>query len=84
MHGLSQVGQGTQTQLKCKKKLVYFENDHFSFSMDYYRWHILHWPWNINPTKLQQKTCAFRKWQFQVFVGLSLAYITLTEEHKAN
>ena len=36
------------------------------------------------PTKLLQKTCAFRKWQFQFFVGLSLAYIALAMEHKAN
>ena len=60
-----------------------YENGPFNFSSDY-RWHILHWPWNINPTYLLQKTCAFRKRQFQFFVELSLAYIALAMEHEAN
>ena len=30
--GVYYVGRGTQTQLKCNEKLVYFENDNFSFS----------------------------------------------------
>ena len=66
-----------------RKSCVFFENGHFSFSSDYC-WHILRWPWNINPTKLLQKTCAFRKWPFQFFVGLSLAYVALAMEHKAD
>ena len=50
--GIYYVGRGTQTQLKCNEKLVYFENDNFNFSSDY-RWPILRWPWNTNPTKMQ-------------------------------
>ena len=81
--GIYYGGRGTQSQQNCYKKLVHFENGNFNFSSDY-RWHILRWPWNTKPTKLLQKTCAFRKWQFQFFVRLSLAYIALAMEHKAN
>ena len=77
------VGRGSQTQLNFNKTLVRFENGNFNFSSDYC-WYILRWPWITNPTKLLQKTCAFRKWQFQFFVELSLAYITLAVEHKPN
>ena len=77
------VGRGSQSQLNFNETLVRFENGNFNFLSDY-RWYILRWPWITNPTKLLQKTCAFRKWQFQFFVGLSLAYITLAVEHKPN
>ena len=81
--GIYYVGRGTQSQLQCNEKLVCFENDNFNFSMDYY-WPIIRWPWITKPTKFQRNTCAFRKWQFQFFVRLSLAYITLAVEHKPN
>ena len=56
--GIHYVGHGTQSQLKCNEKLVYFENDNFSCSTDYH-WPILRRPWNTNPTKMQYKTWVF-------------------------
>ena len=50
--GIYHAGRGTQTQLNFNEKLVYFENDNFNFSSDY-RWHILRWPWNTEPTTMQ-------------------------------
>ena len=50
--GIYYVGRGTQNQLQCNEKLVCFENGNFNFSSDY-RWHILRWPWNTKPTKMQ-------------------------------